>query len=449
MKKRNLFIITLLIALVAAGIVFNKLAPIITGYAAKNLASGVFVAGRTQESVEKEDLNFSLIKYNKNKVDWEKKEVTSRFLFWKSKAIYIEGFGCTLVTDFTEEEIRSRPYTQVPLREVDPDTVCWPMGDLLADTLPNNVNLERLNAFLDTVFMDTVPMRGTFAVAVAYRNQLITERYKTDFSANNRFLSWSMAKSFINTFAGILIGEGRMQLHEPAPIAEWKEDERSQITLANLLQMNSGLRWNEDYGSDSDVNRMLFKHGDMAAYAIDMPLEGEPGHTWKYSSGTTNIASRLVREAIGNDADYLAFPRRELFNKIGMRSAVFEVDASGTFIGSSYLYATLRDYVRYGLLYLNDGNWLGEQLLPEGWVDFTKTVAGGSEGKYGAFFWLNRDGKYPDVPGDMYRCDGYNGQYVFIIPSKELVVVRTGFSPRGWFDVNLFLKGILDAIEAV
>lgn len=448
MKKKFLFILIPAVVILAVWAALQGLAPIITGYAAKNLASDVFLGKRTQKSVEKEDLNFSFIRFNKNTIDRKRKEVTSRFLFWESKAIYIEGFGCTLVRDFTEEEIRKRPYKMVPLPEMDPDTVCWPMGDLLADTLPQTVNLDKMNAFLDQVFADTLPMKGTFAVAVAHQNQLITERYRDDFSADNRFLSWSMAKSFINTFAGILVAQGKMDLNEPAAISEWKDDERSRITLANLLQMNSGLTWNEDYGSDSDVNRMLFKRGDMAAFAVAMPLEADqPGTEWKYSSGTTNIASRLVREAVGNDAEYYAFPREELFNKIGMRTAIFETDAAGCFVGSSYLYASMRDYLRYGLLYLNDGNWLGEQLLPEGWVDFTRETAQGSEGKYGAFFWLNRDGKYPDVPADMYRCDGYNGQYIFIIPSKELVVVRTGYSPRGWFDVNLFLKGILEAIE--
>ena len=131
-----------------------------------------------------------------------------------------------------------------------------------------------------------------------------------------------------------------------------------------------------------------------------------------------------------------------------MRSAVFEIDASGTFIGSSYLYATMRDYARFGLLYLNDGKWLGEQILPEGWVKFTTIDANGSDGKYGAFFWLNHSkNKYPDVPTDMFSCQGHDGQYIYIIPSKDLVVVRTGFSKNGDFDSNLFLKEIVAAVE--
>ena len=141
------------------------------------------------------------------------------------------------------------------------------------------------------------------------------------------------------------------------------------------------------------------------------------------------------------------FPRKVLFSKIGMQSAVFEPDASGNFVGSSYIYATLRDYARYGLLYLHDGNWLGEQILPENWVQYTTTPANGSDGDYGAFFWLNHSGRYPGVPGDMYSAEGYDGQRIFIIPSKQLVVVRTGCSKSGTFDEKEMLRNIVNAIE--
>lgn len=446
MKKRILILLPLL--LIAGGLIYlNTLAPIITGYAAKNLASGIFVAGRTQESLELEDLNFSFIKFNRNKVDFDKKEVTSRFLFWKSKAIYIEGFGCTLVRDFPEEAIRSRSYTIVPLIDEDPDTIAWPAGNLVADTIPSGIDFEKLNRALDNALVNEIPMKGTFAVAVAYKNQLVAERYREGFSSENLFLSWSMAKSFTSALVGILAYEGRMDINEPAPVVQWKNDDRRKITLAHLLNMTSGLEFNEDYGSNSDVNQMLFKKGNMAVFAIDKPAVAGPDTDWYYSSGTTNIVSYLIRQAIGNDAEYYAFPREALFNRIGMRSAIFEADPSGTFVGSSYIYATMRDYVRFGLLYLNDGNWLGEQILPEGWVDFTRLPASSSEGGYGAFFWLNRDNSYPGVPSDMYCCRGHDGQYIYIIPSKYLVVVRTGFSKKGEFDLQEFLRSVVDAVE--
>lgn len=447
MRKRIIFIAIFFIGITYIFYVLNNLAPIITGYAAKNLASGIFVGNRTQESIEKEDLYFFPIKLNKNKVDYEKKEVISRFLFWTAKAIYIDGFGCTLVHDFTEDEIRARAYTTSVLPELNTDTIAWPAGDRIADTIPTGIRMDKLTEALDLAFVDTVPFKGTFAVAVAYKNQLVAERYGEGLSADNLFLSWSMAKSYTNTLIGILVKQGKINIDQQLNIPGWDQDQRSEITLKNLLCMNSGLEWNENYGSNSDVNRMLFKNGDMALFAQEKPLLTSPGTKWYYSSGTTNIVCNYIRDVIENDKEYYAFPRRELFEKTGMRSAIFETDASGTFAGSSYLYASMRDYVRYGLLYLNKGNWLGEQILPETWIDFTVTPASGSEGRYGAFFWLNKSKDYPDVPEDMYSCRGHDGQYIIIIPSKELVVVRTGFSQKGVFDPNLFLKKILAAIE--
>lgn len=445
MKKRIILIAVLFIIITTLLYVLNSLAPIITGYAAKNLASGIFVGNRTQESIEREDLSFFPIKLNKNKVDYEKKEVVSRFLFWKAKAIYIDGFGCTLVRNFKEEEIRTR-YPAPVITESRTDTIAWPAGDKVADTIPGGIRMDKLTEALDLAFVDTVPFKGTFAIAVAYKNQLVAERYREDLSAENLFLSWSVAKSFINTLTGILAKQGKINIDQQLNIPGWNEDQRSEITLKNLLCMNSGLEWNENYGSNSDVNCMLFKNGDMALFAQEKKSIANPGSVWYYSSGTTNIVCDYIREVIGNDSAYYTFPRRELFDKTGMRSVIFETDASGNFIGSSYLYASMRDYVRYGLLYLNKGNWLGEQILSETWIDFTTTPADDSEGRYGAFFWLNKSKDYPDVPEDMYSCRGHDGQYIFIIPSKELVVVRTGFSQKGVFDPNLFLKNILEAI---
>lgn len=322
------------------------------------------------------------------------------------------------------------------------------MGDLIADTIPSGIDLQQLNMAMEQAFVDTIPYKGTFAVMVTYKGQPVAERYAEGFGPENLFLSWSMAKSFTNALTGIMVKEGKLELDAPADIEEWQQDERRHITIRHLMQMNSGLEWNEDYGNSSDVNNMLHKEGDMAKFAWSNPLEYRPGSVFEYASGSTNIVSSLMRKAIGNDADYLAFPREKLFNRIGMRSATFEVDASGTFVGSSYLYASLRDYTRFGLLYLNNGNWLGEQILPDDWVEYTTTAANGSDGNYGAFFWLNKTGKeYPDVPRDMFCCRGHDGQFIYIIPSKELVIVRTGFSKEGEFDQNGFLAGILDAIR--
>ncbi len=449
MKKRiGWYLLILLLVILTAGLVYiGMLAPVITGYAAKNLSSGIFLGNRTQQSLENEDLNFSFIRFNKNKVDMQKKEVTSRFLFWKSKAVFNEGLGCTLVRDFPEEAVLEMDYPVVPLPESDADTIPWPAGDLLSDTIPPGINMTKLQAALDQAFADTGAYKGTFAVMVVYKDHIVAERYRKDLSAANRFLSWSMAKSFTNALIGILVREGKADINKPFPRDEWKEDDRRNITLNNLLHMNSGLEWNEDYGNLSDVTVMLHKAGDMGDYAAAKKLVAKPDSLWLYSSGTTNIVCEYIRTLFKDQDDYFAFPGKALFSKTGMRSAVWEPDASGTFVGSSYIYATLRDYARFGLLYLHNGNWLGEQILPEGWVNYSTTPANGSGGKYGAFFWLNRGGEFPGVPADMYSCNGHDGQFIYIIPSKNLVVVRTGHSPSGTYDFKTFLRSITEAVE--
>jgi CubicO group peptidase (beta-lactamase class C family) len=449
MKLRRIIPFAIVVTLLAGVYLYmNPLLPIITGYSAKNLASGVFVAGRSPESLKKEDLNFSFIKYNHNKIDTVKKEVRSTFLWKTSTAVYVDGLGCSLVNDVKKKEILNRPFQPIEILPLNPNTIPWPMGDLVSDTIPAGVNSEKLNAALAQAFLDTIPFKGTFAVTVVYKGQIIAEKYRADMKPSTKFLSWSMAKSFTNALVGILSKEGKIDINKPIGFNEWQNDNRKNITINNLMHMNSGLEWNEDYGNNSDVNNMLHKEGDMGAFTLKKPLQYPIDSVWNYSSGSTNIVSLIIRKTIGNDAEYYSFPRKALFNKIGMRSAVWEVDASGSFVGSSYLYATMRDYARFGLLYLNKGNWLGEQILPDGWVDLCTTEAKGSKGQYGASFWLNKSGVfYPDVPRDMYCCRGHDGQYIYIIPSKNLVVVRTGFSKKGTFDLNKFLSSIVRAVE--
>ncbi len=446
MKKR-IFLAVIVLIIAGGAYYLNLMLPIVTGYAAKNLASGVFLAGRAQESLEQEDLNFSVIKYTENTVDIENKRVTSRFLWSKSTAIYIDGYGCILVRDYSEDEIRSGSYPQVEVLPQNPDTIPWPMGDLITDTIPKGLNTEKLEEAVLEAMADTIPSKGTFALMVVYKGQPVAEVYREDLKQTNRFLSWSMAKSITNALTGLMVKDGLIDIQKPIGIEEWGEDERSKITLSNLLQMNSGLEWNESYGNLSDVTIMLHKVSDMGEYTAQKPAVVPADSVFVYSSGTTNLVCKILRETFDNDSEYYKYPREALFNKIGMRSAVFEMDASGTFVGSSYLYSTMRDYARFGLLYLNNGKWNGEQLLPEGWVNYTTTSANGSKGRYGAFFWLNGTNDLPDAPADTYLCRGHDGQFIVIIPSKELVIVRTGYSKRGEFDLNRMLKGVLASIQ--
>jgi hypothetical protein len=282
---------------------------------------------------------------------------------------------------------------------------------------------------------------------VVYKGYPVAEAYRKDFNSGTRFLSWSMAKSITSTLIGLRVKEGKLDIHRPLDIPEWQADQRREITLDHLLHMNSGLNWNEDYGNLSDVTLMLHKEGNMGNFAAQKSLEYPAGTNWKYSSGTTNVVSLVLRNSFQSVDDYYRYPREALFNKTGMKSAIFEMDASGTFVGSSYVYATMRDYARFALLYLNEGRWMGKQVLPADWIQYTRSPAGGSNGKYGAFFWLNLSGDQPDAPKDTYMCKGHDGQYIFIIPSKQLIVIRTGYSKHGEFDTNRMLKEILECLE--
>jgi CubicO group peptidase (beta-lactamase class C family) len=284
---------------------------------------------------------------------------------------------------------------------------------------------------------------------VVHKGIPAVEAYKPEFSQNTRFLSWSMAKSFLNAFAGILVKSGRIDINQPVDIDEWKNDARNKITLNDLMQMQSGLKWNENYGNRSDVTVMLHCKEDMSRFAYRQPLEYPAGTKWYYSSGTANIISYLIRKQFSTDSAYYDYAHDNLFEKIGIEDAVFEVDPEGTFVGSSYLYLTARDYARFGLLFLNDGVFNGVRVLPEGWVKYTTTPASGSNGQYGSLFWLNANGRYPSAPEDMYSCEGHDGQRIFIIPSRQIVIVVLGYSPtaKGGMDFDRLIKDVAAAIK--
>ena len=231
-----------------------------------------------------------------------------------------------------------------------------------------------------------------------------------------------------------------MKVFEVAPIPQWQNDDRKKITLHNLLQASSGLDWSETYFNPfEDFHQMFIKSDDKGGYAASRALKSEPNTVFQYSSGSTNILSRMIRQQVG-DVYYYKFPYEKLFYKIGMVNTVIEPDASGTFVGSSYSFATARDWARFGQLYLQDGVWEGERILPVGWVKYTTTPASTAVvGEYGAQWWLNAGAKedvtkrkYPKLPTDTFWADGFEEQYVMVIPSKKLVVVRLGVSHHGF-----------------
>ncbi|WP_455731115.1 serine hydrolase domain-containing protein, partial [Burkholderia stabilis] len=291
--------------------------------------------------------------------------------------------------------------------------------------------------------------------------QVIAERYAPGISADTPLPGWSMTKTVTAALVGMLVAQHKLSPDASALLPEWRGngDPRAAITLDELLRMTSGLRFNEDYDDPlSDVAVMLFTQPDTARFASAKPLVAAPGTRWDYSSGTSAIVARVMREAMaGSEADYLAFPRRALFAPLDMRSAVFEPDASGTLGSPSYLYASARDWARFGQLLLQDGEWNGQRLLPQGWVRYlTRATPLSPRQEFGAHLWVkvpepfnDRDPHAIAMPADAFHAVGHEGQFVSVVPSRQLVVVRLGLSrPESAWNHEAFLARVLDAVPA-
>jgi len=320
-----------------------------------------------------------------------------------------------------------------------PEGVKWPTNEWSMAAPAKDVETGLLDALLDVVFSGEGPVPGTRALLIVHRGVLVTERYAPGFDADRRFLSQSVAKTVLGALAGVAVREGKVALDAPAPVAAWRDDAdpRRAITVRNLLQMTDGLDFNEAYFNPltSDVLPMLFgnQRHDMAAYAASRPPAETPGTRWAYSSGTANLLSGILRDAVGGTREsYLAFMKAGLFDPIGMASAEPEFDASGTFVGSSWLHATARDWARFGLLMLRGGVWDGRQVLPAGWVDFMRTPQAG--GVYGAMTWVNPGKRLSTMPADTFIASGHRGQVIAMVPSKDLVIVRFGRTGYGDYD---------------
>ena len=469
MKKLLVLVVAVLAAIAAAYIfmpkdydpvTLYKAAPIATGYAAKMLCTGVFVSGRSPDSLWKEDLELMRNNLVRGSVDYQNKTATAQIfgMFFRRKAVYREGCGCTLVIGVTEDELRKQCEVALPTLPADITNAPWPLGDVLPEAKPvAGIDEKQLERTLDWAFSEQSkehPVR-TRAVIILYDGQIVAERYAPGITKDTRLIGWSMTKSVTSALIGILVRQGKLDINQPAPVPEWKVpgDPRGKITLDQLLHMNSGLVFQEEYEDNpaTDAGFMYFTKPDMAAFAAAKPLEAPPGKKFSYSSGTTMILARIIRETGGGSyQDYLVFPRRELFNKLGMRSALIEPDPSGTMVGAGFMYATARDWARFGLLYYNDGVWNGERILPEGWVSYTRTPASSSPG-YGAQFWLNNAGKeqwWPHCPTDIYSTWGHEGQFVTIVPSRKTIIIRLGqtFDEEKNWHHDYFVSNILKAM---
>ena len=429
----------ILLAIVLIGLIYfiydtSIKLPVVTGYAAKDVCSGIFIANRSLESLVENDINYSFMSKTNITVDREEKSVTaSIFGLFPRKAIFRDALGCCVTIGYNEDELKQQAFKRPVIENIPLDTVL--------NDIKNEIDFDCLNTALDSVFGGEERTRG---VVVLYKNKLIAERYGEGFTQSTPLLGWSMNKSIINALVGIMKKQNRLNLSDKALFEEWTNDERKTISLNNLMHMSSGLDWDEGYGGLSDVTRMLYKTGAASTYAINKAYSTEADSTWIYSSGTSNIISQYLRNKINNDEVYHKFPYLELFKKIGASSFYYETDASGTFVGSSFGYATTRDWAKFGLLYLNDGMVNGERILPEGWVKYSAKPAKASKGQYGAQFWLNANSEIEEL-----NCIGHHGQMVSIIPSKNLVIVRLGLSIDKHFDTDKFIQNVVNSIQSI
>ncbi|MEJ0057533.1 MAG: serine hydrolase, partial [Bacteroidota bacterium] len=455
MKKFFKYLFTLIGCILLVGIIYLSVTfpPIMSGMAAKTMCSCVYALGRTPESVIEKELSV-FPGLGSAKIEFTDSSTVTAKIFWSTgKAIYRPGLGCTLLAGKSGETVRNQDFI-VAVPPTNQDSLLWPMGNILPDTVLPGVNYEAVKQVIDSAFIDTnlEKPKNTLAVLAIYNGQIIGERYAEGFNVNSTLMGWSMTKSLTNALLGTLVKDGKLSIDQPAPVAEWQNDERKEITIRNLMQGSSGLEWNESYFLPGDFHNMFMHSDDKGGYAASKELEHKPNEFFEYSSGTSNLLSKIIRQTM-NDSVYHRYPYEKLFYKIGMYHALLEPDASGTFVGSSYGYASARDWGRFGLLFLNDGIWNGERILPEGWAAYTATPAPAAPiGQYGAMFWLNAGAKgnpensyHKGLPHDEYGAEGFEGQYVFIVPSKKLVVVRLGVSHHGDGIVPL-TKKIIDAL---
>ena len=410
-----------------------------SGSVSQTLCSKTFISGLAAEDVMRTHLlpepGMGFIAGGlRYRIDREARAVdTTIYGRFASRAVYAENRGCTLVyPDMPAPQALRRIETAPPL-----------LGDIAGEAVvaPSD---PRLAAALDAAFREPAhgAPRNTQAVVIVHGDRVIAERYAQGLTPATPLLSHSMAKSVVNALIGVLAREGALRPDDPAPIAAWADDPRRALTMDNLLRMNAGFGFDEGVGAGI-ATHIWYTEPDMAAASAQARLRDAPGESWGYCSRCYVLLSRILGERIGGGPQGVYdFAQREVFGPLGMTSAHLEFDAAGTLMGANALYATPRDFARFGLLYLHDGVIGGTRLLPEGWVARATTPTG--ESAYGAGFWLNRSGGaamqdgwgLTGAPADAFMARGYMGQYIVIVPSADLVIVRMGQSHARHHDLD-------------
>ncbi|SFS20193.1 serine hydrolase domain-containing protein [Yoonia litorea] len=432
---------TILIVVIAAALYLRFLSPdllrVATNYSAKIVCSSVFISGRDADDVLKIDVQapgHPILRYVTVDVDQEENTVSAQMFGFAAPAVaqHRTGLGCTnrhhvALSDATVPAMQSS------------GSGIWPEGQ---EVVP------RQNPEIESVLSDEDLLgQGYRAVVIVQNGRIIGETYADGFSAQTPLLGWSMTKTVTAALIGTLIQSGELSLDDDLTevFNNWQEDNRAEITVSDMLAMTSGLTWNEGYGSVSDVTRMLYLTDDMAEFAATNPTEAAPNSFFNYSSGTSTMLSRVWQDKLGEAA--LLYPQTILFAPLGMTSATLETDASDTFVGSSYMYATARDWARFGLFLLQDGVWDGQRILPEGYVDWMFEPVETSEGLYArGHLWREASGDRPPFE-DAVWLRGHDGQSMAIFPSRDLVIVRLGLTPSrvGYSSLPL-AKAVISAL---
>ncbi len=406
------------------------------------MCNGLFTSDRTTEQVFAQELKYvrnaaGVATEGEFEVDWDKKAVAigTDGAVPTMRAAFREGIGCvSMAPDQTFDDIASLPIIDMPPVPGDPATIPWPMGDLVEDTsLPAGVDARALQAASDWSFDRESPEQVTLSLMVVQNGRILHERYAPGVDMNTRTRTWSTAKSIAVTLIGELVEQGKMDLDAPLGF-DWlpelpspETDPRNQITLRHVLNMSSGLEPIDnglEYATGSGLS--YWAGASSVEGARSRAMLREPGTYWDYENYDTLLAVYAMKLALGDD--YLTFPRKALLDKIGMRNTLLSVDRFGDFILSSQVYTNARDLARFGMLYQQNGMWNGERLVQEDWIDFVRTPAPAtaqSGNFYGGQFWLVPDDR-TDVPSDAYTTAGNRGQYVIVVPSHDLVIVRRG-----------------------
>ncbi len=436
------------------------------GQQAVMMCNGLFTSNRTLELVFDQELAFvpepvGTAAGGDYVVDWDRKAVAIGGMdrMPTIRAAYREGLGCIIMPpDQTFDDIASLPSLGLAPPPGDPATIPWPNGDLVEDSrLPPNIDEGALLAASDWAFERESAEQVTLSLMVVHRGQIIHERYAPGMNASTKTRTWSTAKSIASTLIGMLVDDGRMALDEPLPFA-WLpnaaspgSDPRSAITLRHVLNMSSGLNTIDNAGLEYATGSGLSYWAGASSVqgARSRALIREPGTSFDYENYDTLLAVYAMKLALGDDRSYLEFPRKALFDRIGMRNTVPGVDRFGDFILSSQVYTNARDLARLGLLYLQGGVWDGERLISQDWIDFVRTPAPSTAERgnsYGGHFWLVPDDR-TDVPADAYSASGNRGQYTIIVPSHDLVIVRRGLDYGQGFSRWDLTREVLKAVR--